>query len=152
RCFDGVRLDHVVGYFRTYLRPRGRPPGFVPGDEPAQRALGEAALDVMRQAAAALYVTAEDLGDVPPWVREAMAARGLPGYRVLRWEGDWPAFRDPRTFPSRSIAASGTHDTSALATWWSEELDDDGRRRLAAVPVFAPLATLDAHFTPTVHA
>jgi 4-alpha-glucanotransferase len=70
---------------------------------------------------------------------------------VLRWEGDWPAFRDPCGFPPVSIATSGTHDTSALATWWSAELDDDGRRRLTEVPVFAALREAGPAFTPAVH-
>jgi 4-alpha-glucanotransferase len=81
-----------------------------------------------------------------------MAVRELPGYRVLRWEGDWPTFRDPRTFPPISVVTSGTHDTTALATWWSRELDGDGRRRLTDVPVFAALRDAAAEFTPVVHA
>ncbi len=151
RRLDGVRIDHVVGYFRTFVRPPGEAAHFDPSDEDAQRALGAAALDVARDAAATMRVFVEDLGDIPPFVREAMAVRELPGYRVLRWEGDWPAFRDPRTFPPISVVTSGTHDTSALATWWSHELDDEGRRRLADVPVFAALRDARAEFTPVVH-
>jgi 4-alpha-glucanotransferase len=151
RWLDGIRLDHVVGYFRTFVSPPGEPPHFDPRDEGAQRALGAAALDVAREVAASMRVLVEDLGDIPPFVREAMAARALPGYRVLRWEGDWPAFRDPCGFPPVSIATSGTHDTSALATWWSLELDDDGRRRLTEVPVFAALRDAGPAFTPAVH-
>jgi 4-alpha-glucanotransferase len=151
RWLDGARLDHVVGYFRTFVRSSGEPPHFDPADEDAQRALGAAALDVAQEAARTMRVVVEDLGDIPPFVREAMAGRGLPGYRVLRWEGDWPDLRDPRSFPACSIATSGTHDTSALATWWSEELDDEGRRRVATVPVFAALAAAGADFTPHVH-
>jgi 4-alpha-glucanotransferase len=151
RSLDGVRIDHVVGYFRTFVRPAGEAPHFDPRDEEAQRALGGAALDVLREAAASMRVLVEDLGDIPPFVREAMAERALPGYRVLRWEGDWPAFRDPRDYPSCSIATSGTHDTTALATWWTSELDDDGRRRLTEVPVFAALRDAGPAFTPSVH-
>lgn len=151
RWLDGIRMDHVVGYFRTWVRSPGRAAGFDPADEAAQIALGGAALDVAREAAATTRVIVEDLGDIPPWVREAMAARGLPGYRVLRWEGDWPAFRDPRNFPACSVATSGTHDTSALATWWTDELGDDGRRRLAEVPTFAGLRDAGPALTPGVH-
>lgn len=151
RWLDGARLDHVVGYFRTFVRPRTGSPYFEPPDEAAQRALGEAALDVACEATAHMRVIAEDLGDVPAFVRDVMAVRGLPGYRVLRWEGDWPDFRDPRTFPACSIVASGTHDTSSLATWWSEELAEEGRRRLADVPPFARLRDAGPAFTPAVH-
>jgi 4-alpha-glucanotransferase len=151
RWLDGVRMDHVVGYFRTWVRAPGRPVGFDPADEAGQIALGACALDVAREAAASTRIIVEDLGDIPPWVRSAMAARGLPGYRVLRWEGDWPAFREPREFPACSVATSGTHDTTALATWWTDELGDDGRRRLAEVPTFAVLRDAGAAFTPAVH-
>src|SRR5262249_23743034 len=35
--FDGYRVDHVVGFYRTYGRPRdGGAPFFTPDDEPAQ--------------------------------------------------------------------------------------------------------------------
>ncbi len=152
RTLDGLRLDHVVGYFRTYLRPReGQPARFDPADESAQRALGAAALDMVAAHRGAVDVIAEDLGDVPEYVREAMTARDLPGYRVLRWEADGPIYRDPSAFPASSIATSGTHDTSSLATWWEDELDDDARRRVAAVPPFAPLRDAGRAMTPAVH-
>jgi 4-alpha-glucanotransferase len=151
RWLDGARLDHVVGYFRTFVRPPHAAPHFDPEEESAQRALGAAVLDAAREAARGMRLVVEDLGDVPPFVREAIAERALPGYRVLRWEGDWPAFRDPRTFPPCSIATSGTHDTSTLATWWSDELEDDARRRLTEVPVFATLRDAGPVFSPTVH-
>src|SRR5207253_1754146 len=76
---------------------------------------------------------------------------GIPGYRVLRWESDGGVFRDPAGFPPLSVATSGTHDTSALAIWWEEELGADGRRALAAVPSFGRLAGAGAAFTPGVH-
>jgi len=152
RTVDGLRLDHVVGYFRTHLRPQaGQPARFDPADEGAQRALGAAALDAVVANRGAVDVIAEDLGDVPDYVREAMDARGLPGYRVLRWEADGPVYRDPLAFPSCSVATSGTHDTSSLATWWEDELDDDARRRVAEVPAFAPLRDASHVVTPAVH-
>jgi 4-alpha-glucanotransferase len=152
RWLDGARLDHIVGYFRTYVRPRDAAPYFSPPDPDSQRALGATVLDVALSAAQPSRLLAEDLGDVPDYVREEMAARELPGYRVLRWEADGPVYRDPRAFPASSIATTGTHDTSSLAVWWCDELDDDARRRFTDVPVFAPLRTEGAAFTPAAHA
>jgi 4-alpha-glucanotransferase len=60
-------------------------------------------------------------------------------------------FRDPVAYPALSVATTGTHDTSTLATWWEEDLDDAGRRALAAVPTFAALAGASPEFTPAVH-
>ncbi len=64
-------------------------------------------------------VIAEDLGSIPPFVRESMARLDLPGLKVLRWERHWdrdgqPPI-DPATFPERSVATTGTHDIEPLA-------------------------------------
>jgi len=151
RWLDGARLDHVVGYFRTFVRPPGGEPHFEPREPAAQRDLGAAALDVARRAADRMWVIAEDLGDVPSFVRDEMAARDLPGYRVLRWEHDDGRFRDPAAFPACSIAAAGTHDTSTLAAWWSDELAGDEQHRLTDVPLYAALRDAGRAFTPEVH-
>jgi 4-alpha-glucanotransferase len=95
-------------------------------------------------------VIGEDLGVVPSFVRKSLALLDVPGYRVLRWEEDDGKFRDPAAYPVRSVATTGTHDTSTLASWWEEELDDAARRELAGVPAFTPLATAGARFTPAV--
>ena len=49
------------------------------------------------------------------------------------------------------MATSGTHDTSALAVWWEEEVGADDRRALAAVPSFGRLGGAGAAFTPALH-
>ena len=150
--FDGCRIDHVVGYYRMYVGPAGGTPTFVPRARREQRARGEHLLGVMRTAAGNLELNAEDLGVVPDFVRTSLRRLGIPGYRVLRWEADGRVFRDPRTYPTRSIATTGTHDTSSLATWWENELDDAGRRALAAVPGFARLHEAGWAFGTDVHA
>lgn len=150
--FDAFRIDHVVGFYRVWAVRPGLAGEFRPATEPAQLALGEALLGTLCGAARPAQVIGEDLGAVPDWVRRSLAALGVPGYRVLRWEADGGVFRDPRGWPVGSVATSGTHDTTPLATWWTDELGDDGRRALAAVPLFAGLAGSDATFTPAVHA
>jgi 4-alpha-glucanotransferase len=121
--FDGFRVDHVVGLFRTWVFPLdGRRPYFTPADEPSQLAQGEAVLRVIQQAGA--EVVAEDLGTIPDFVRTALAALAIPGYKVLRWERRWQEasrpFITPTSFPPLSLATSGTHDTETLAEWWAE--------------------------------
>lgn len=151
--YDGYRIDHVVGFYRTYVRPPGGEPYFVPDKEPEQRAQGERVIEVFRSAGA--VVIAEDLGVIPDFVRESLAPLGLPGYRVLRWEREWHApgkpFRDPSTWPPRSVAASGTHDTTTLAEWW-ETADLEERRAFLAMPSLATMraAGPDAPFTPAL--
>lgn len=120
--YDGFRVDHLVGFYRTYVRPLdGRPPYFMPSEEPAQIELGETVMRIMIDTDA--DVSVEDLGTVPDFVRESIARLGLPGYKVLRWE---PA--DPMMYPPLSVAMTGTHDTEPLAVWW-ESLTPDERRR-----------------------
>jgi 4-alpha-glucanotransferase len=119
--FDAFRIDHLVGFYRTYWRPGdGATPFFVPAEEDEQRQLGETVIDVFASAGSALI--AEDLGTIPDFVRASLKHLGLPGYRVLRWERDWHVaaqpFHDPSEFPAASLATTGTHDTDMLADWW----------------------------------
>ncbi len=128
--FDGYRVDHLVGFYRTYGRiKKGGDGFFTPADEPAQRALGETVLDLFRGAGA--EIIAEDLGTVPDFVRASLARVGVPGYRVFRWERHWHAagrpFRDPSTYPPVSVAASGTHDTEPVAIWWDAAPESERR-------------------------
>ena len=119
--YDGYRVDHLVGFYRTYSRPRdGGNPFFSPAAEPDQTALGQQVLAVFREPGA--EIIAEDLGTVPDFVRRSLERLGIPGFKVLRWERDWHAagqpFLDPASYPALSVAVSGTHDTEPLATWW----------------------------------
>ena len=148
--YDLVRIDHVVGFYRTYARPRdGSPHYFVPADEAAQRRQGEEVMQAFR--AAGVDLCAEDLGTVPPFVRESLTAIGVPGYRVLRWEKDGDAFRDPDHWPALSLATTGTHDTEPVAVWW-DELSEAERRAARAIPALHHLTDEQAaHFTPEAH-
>jgi 4-alpha-glucanotransferase len=147
---DGIRLDHVIGYYRVFARPLHGTPFFHPADEGAQIALGEQLLTAGREADRGLELIGEDLGSVPDFVRQSLQRLQIPGFRILRWEHDWGTFRDPRAYPELSVATTGTHDTSSLAAWWEDELDPDARAALAAVPVFAALRQHGDRLTPEV--
>ena len=132
--FDGFRIDHLVGFYRTYWRPAtGEAPYFVPAEEHDQRELGEKVIEAFASAGAALI--AEDLGTIPDFVRESLLALQLPGYKVLRWERHWHAegqpFHDPTTFATASLATTGTHDTDMLADWWDTTTTEERRAVLA---------------------
>ena len=134
--FDGYRIDHLVGFYRTYFRPRdGSPARFTPDQQQDQQALGERVLDVFREPGA--EIIAEDLGVVPDFVRESLAALGIPGYKVFRWERQWKVeqqpFRDPADYPAVSVATSGTHDTEPMVTWWKEASTEE-RRAVLEIP------------------
>ena len=134
--YDGFRVDHLVGFYRTYIRPLdGATPYFHPPDETVQRALGERLLALFAAPAAAIMV--EDLGTVPDFVRDSTAHAGVPGYRVLRWEREHHVhgrpFIDPVAYPPVSVATTGTHDTETLAAWW-DGLPPTIRRAVGDVP------------------
>jgi 4-alpha-glucanotransferase len=133
--FDGYRVDHLVGFYRMYVRPLGGGEGvFVPAVQDEQTALGERVLRAFQASDA--EIIAEDLGVIPDFVRESLAGLGIPGYRVFRWERHWhqkdQPFRDPAEYPPASVATSGTHDTEPLVIWWEQAAADE---RLAALDI-----------------
>lgn len=138
RCaalFDGFRIDHLVGFYRTYMRERDGTSHFEPPDEPSQLAQGERLM--ARFAETGSRLIAEDLGTVPDFVRQSLARLRLPGMKVLRWERDWTVdgqpFRDPAGYPADSVATSGTHDTEPVADWWDAAPFDE-RRGACEIP------------------
>jgi 4-alpha-glucanotransferase len=138
RCaelFDAFRVDHLVGFYRTFVRERDDTTYFVPPDEREQLAQGERILGILQSSGAGII--AEDLGTVPDFVRGSLAHLGVPGLKVMRWEREWHAegqpFRDPAQYPAASVAISGTHDTETMAEWW-DNADRAERQHAAALP------------------
>jgi 4-alpha-glucanotransferase len=133
--FDGLRIDHLVGLYRTYGWTRDGRSFFSPAGQDAQVRQGEAVLGIY--IASGLHLVAEDLGAVPAFVRESMARLHVPGSKVLRWERRWDEpgqpFVDPADYPPESAAMPGTHDTEPLAAWW-EGLAPADRAALVDLP------------------
>jgi 4-alpha-glucanotransferase len=158
--YDVLRVDHVVGLFRTYGYSASEESGgtFDPPDEDAQRAQGMEILLAIIAEADPMRIIAEDLGVIPPFVRETLCAMTIPGYKVVRWEREnWGASGErivsPATYPEISLATTGTHDTETLREWWdnlplierssfAEALGIADRVAVGATPIEE--ATLDA--------
>jgi 4-alpha-glucanotransferase len=142
--YDAYRVDHLVGFFRTYVREHDGRAAFVPPGQSDQERQGERVLEVLSAPGARLI--AEDLGVIPAFVRETLARLGIPGFKVLRWEREWGVdgkpFRDPSAYPKTSVATSGTHDTEPMAQWWDEAPIDERH----GVAVIAPGVTAGASF------
>jgi 4-alpha-glucanotransferase len=138
--FDGFRVDHLVGFYRTYGRPADGPAFFSPSEEAAQIAQGEEILHILLDSGA--EVLAEDLGSIPPFVHASLARLGVPGFKVIRWERAWDReghpYVDPASYPATSVSMTGTHDNEPLATWWDAT---SGEERAAA----ARMPRLQAH-------
>jgi 4-alpha-glucanotransferase len=133
--YDGFRIDHIIGFYRTYARPQQGEPFFTPSDEPAQLAQGETILGIFQDTGA--VVVAEDLGVLPHFLRASLDRLGVAGYAVLRWAREWSApghpFIDPASYPRASVAATGTHDTETMAVWW-ETMSAHDRTAVLALP------------------
>lgn len=99
--YDIFRLDHLVGFFRTYI--------FAPGDnqgsfdwlgEQAQIDRGYTFLRMVLDEAQGKLPVGEDLGVIPNYVRRMLVDLKIPGYKVLRWEREdngW--YREPKNYP-----------------------------------------------------
>lgn len=146
--YDGYRVDHLVGFYRTYVFPRdGVKSFFTPAEEEEQLALGERVLQIFGEPGA--RIVAEDLGTIPDFVRESLQRLEIPGYKVLRWERAWKEegqpYRAPESYPAVSLATSGTHDTETMAAWW-DGLDEEEREAVLEMPGLAerlPAAAAD---------
>jgi 4-alpha-glucanotransferase len=150
--YDGYRVDHLVGFFRTYVREQTGEAAFVPADQPEQALQGERVLDVL--SATGARIIAEDLGVIPAFVRETLERLEIPGYKVLRWERAWDEaghpFTDPAAYPPASVATSGTHDTETVAEWWDEAPIDERGAVAAIVCRDAPGCDPHSPFNSTI--
>lgn len=108
----GVRIDHVMGFFRLYWIPEGTAPtqgAYV--RYPHRDLLSILALESHR---AGSFVVGEDLGTVEPMVRKEMSKRDMLSYRIL-----WFESKSPRKYPERSLAAITNHDLPTIAGMWT---------------------------------
>ncbi|MFF3762944.1 4-alpha-glucanotransferase [Streptomyces sp. NPDC001922] len=120
RHAGALRIDHVMGLFRLWWVPEGRPPTqgtYVRYD--AEAMLGVLALEAHRAGA---VVLGEDLGTVEPGVRDALAGRGVLGTSVLWFERDYAGAADgaarplePEAWRAGCLATATTHDLPSTA-------------------------------------
>ncbi len=112
RHAGGLRIDHILGLFRLWWIPAGSGPGsgaYV--RYPTDELLEIVALESHRAGA---IVIGEDLGTVPPGVRDALRRRNLLSTRLVLFER-----KSPETYPRQSFAAITTHDLPTVAGSWS---------------------------------
>ncbi|MFV0426415.1 MAG: 4-alpha-glucanotransferase [Beutenbergiaceae bacterium] len=131
----GLRVDHIIGFFRQWWIPEGMSPAqgtYVEFDHEAM--IGVLALEAHRAGA---VIIGEDLGTVQPWVRDYLAGRGILGTSVLWFEQD--ADGNPRAakdYRRQLLATVTTHDLPPTAGYLAEEhVDLRSRLGLLTEPV-----------------
>ena len=119
-----LRIDHVMGLARLYLIPDGLPGAYL--KYPFEELTGIVALESWRHKC---MVIGEDLGVVPSFFRESMAAAGMLSFKIFRYQrGENGAFMAPESYPEIALTAAGTHDMPTLCGFWTGEDIDTGVR------------------------
>ncbi len=111
-----LRIDHAMGLTRLFVIPDGASPAegaYVA--YPVDELVGQIALESQRRKC---MVIGEDLGTVPDGFRETLTRADISGMRVLYFEREGVAFRNPREYPTHTVACVTTHDLPTLAGWW----------------------------------
>lgn len=125
RHAGGLLIDHVMGLYRLLWIPHGATPAdgaYV--RYPFEHLLAILALEAHRAGA---WVVGEDLGTVPPEVREHLARNRVLSYRLLWFEDG-----DPADYLEQAMASMSTHDLPTVAGLWTRA--DIEARRDAGLP------------------
>lgn len=143
RHAGALRIDHVIGLFRLWWIPSGLSPAagtYVRYDHEAM--IGVLALEAHRARA---VLIGEDLGNVEPWAREYLSARGILGTSVLWFEREGEGLRPPEQYRESLLATVNTHDLPPTAGYLADEhVALRARLGLLTRPVEDELADADA--------
>ena len=120
RNAGGVRIDHVLGLFRMWWIPEGRPADqgtYVRFDHEAL--IGILALEAHRAGA---VVIGEDLGTVESWVADALRERGILGTVISWFERNADgSLRPPEHWRRDALASVTVHDLPPTAGYLTGE-------------------------------
>lgn len=129
KFYNIYRLDHIVGFFRIWGIPiledasKGK---FIPEERGRWIPQGTMIMHLMLRNSDMLPI-GEDLGTVPPEVRDCLRGLGICGTKVMRWERRWnedKGFISPNDYQHESMSTVSTHDSETLAMWWHNQPEE----------------------------
>ena len=127
--FDLNRLDHFIGFVRTYEVPAQAKTAVNGQYRPGG---GDAFFEAARAALGGLPLIADDLGATTPEVMALLNKLQIPGTRVLQFEFGSNLEANsvlPERHPVKSVVYTGTHDNDTTAGWY-RKLPDTQRKAL----------------------
>ena len=136
-----LRIDHILGYMRQFWVPdgaAGKDGAYV--TFPLEELIAVTAIESHR---ARCTIIGEDLGTVPPGLRERLAQANILSYRVLWWERDGDSFLPPENYPPLSVSCLSSHDLPTFAGW-RQGRDIEIRREVGQLDDAAAVASTAA--------
>ena len=120
RRFEVNRLDHFIGFVRTYEVPAN---ARTAAHGQYRTGGGASLFHAVRESLGALPFIADDLGATTPEVVALLDQLKIPGTRVLQFE--FSASLDgspvlPKLHPDTAIVYTGTHDNDTTAGWYGK--------------------------------
>jgi 4-alpha-glucanotransferase len=116
--FDVNRLDHFIGFVRTYEVPATAKTALKGQYQPGG---GAAFFNAIREALGSLPFVADDLGATSPAVVTLLDHFQIPGTRVLQFEFGSELQTNsnpPVPHPLKTVVYTGTHDNDTTAGWY----------------------------------
>lgn len=111
----GLRIDHILGLQRLWVLPCGAGAGQgVYLRYPFDDLINLLVLESWRHRC---VLIGEDLGVVPPGIRQRLAARGVLGLEVLPFARNGERFLPAPRWRRDAVAMPSTHDLPPLAGW-----------------------------------
>jgi len=120
--FDINRLDHFIGFVRTYEVSATAKTAVNGQYQPGG---GEAFFKAIREVLGSLLFIADDLGDTTPKVVALLEQFQIPGTRVLQFEFGAELENNsspPTPHPPQNVVYTGTHDNDTTAGWYKKLL------------------------------